>query len=100
LATLTGDKLKKLKFIQDLPYVELIEAHKIIDKGADVALLYFWFNLLKCNYKILPEMAVQKEVVHYTNLYPTWEGEIINWFNDYLDRVKAYDPNYSVKRTA
>lgn len=97
---MSKDEMKKLNFIRELPYDELIEAHKVIERGGTVALLYFWYNLHKCHYKVLPVEMVEKQTVWYTNLFPEWEGEIINWFNSYLDKMKAYDANYNAKRTA
>jgi hypothetical protein len=84
---MSKDEMKKLNFIQALPYADMLEAHKIIEKGADVALLYFWYNLHQNNYRALFQLVdVQKQADYYCNRNPDFKTEITTWFNDYQRR--------------
>ncbi len=82
-------ELMRLPFMKGLHYEELLVAQGLVENDADLALLYFWYNLKTAMYwPCFTEEMVQKEVVYYTNMYPAFEGAIIDWFNDYLETVK------------
>lgn len=86
---MTKTELRKLPFLQGMPYDDLLIAHGLIENEADVALIYFWYNLRNAfYYPCFTVEMVQKEVVYYTNRNPYFEGAIIDWFNDYLKLTK------------
>lgn len=89
-ADLKPDEMKKLNFIRTLPYSLLLEAHKIIDKGADISLLYFWFNLTQGNYyPLFKVIDVEKQCVYYCERNPAFETDILSWFKYYEQLIKS-----------
>jgi hypothetical protein len=95
---MTKDKMKALNIIRQLPTPEMMEAHKVIEKGVDIALLYFWFNLRYTHYyPLFSNEAVQEQAEYFANRNPEFVNEIIDWFNDYLQRIKNYATDTKAK---
>lgn len=89
-AHMSPAEMKKLNFIQSLPYDVLVEAHKIIERGADVALLYFWFNLTQGNYyPAFKIIQVEEQVLYYIHRNPEFEKDILSWFHSYEQIIKT-----------
>jgi hypothetical protein len=95
-ARMSKEEMRHLNFISSLPYPELVIAHKIIDRGPDTALLYFWFNLFKGHYFPLFSLDdVQKVAEYFSKKYPDWKESINTWFHDYQT---TYAPYYSTQK--
>jgi len=91
------DQILKLSFIKELTYQERLEAERIIDKGADVALFYFWYNLIRAHYHpVFTDEMVEKQARYFADRNPDFEHEIIDWFNRYNDKVKTYATSSSI----
>lgn len=92
-------KLKRLQFIKALPYDELLQAHKIIERGCDKPLLVLWYNLFKLHYFRVCTLETVKDTVElYINRYPEFAGDIKNWFENYYNKIKAiYDAQSNAK---
>jgi len=81
--------LKRKNFIRSLPYEELKIAHRIIEKGVDYPLLYFWYNLRQLNYWpcfTITDVSIQ--VLYYVERNPDFEEDILEWFNIYDKATK------------
>lgn len=55
----------------------------LIHRGADAALLLFWFNLITGAYSHFPIHCVMNDVMHYIERYPEFENDITLWFQTF-----------------
>jgi hypothetical protein len=81
-------QLKKMGIIQGLNAIKQMEAERIIDMGADVNLIYFWYNLGKAYY--YPNFSldeVHKQALYYKGRYPSMEPAINEWVHCYEIRT-------------
>lgn len=65
-----------------------LHAERLIERGADAALILFWLNLITGLYSHLPMPQVMAEVMHYIERDPAFEDDIINWFLTFEDITK------------
>lgn len=72
--------------LMSIPEIARQPAHRktvvlgLIERGADAALLLFWHNLITGAYSHFPIAMVMKDVMHYIEIYPQFEADILNWF--------------------
>lgn len=72
-----------------IPEIALLPAHRktfvlsLIHRGADAALLLFWFNLVTGAYSHFPIHCVMNDVVNYIQRYPQFEDDITLWFQTF-----------------
>ena len=91
---MTKYQLKHLSWVRNLPYPELLEAHKIIERGADVALLYFWFNLTHGMYwPTFKLIDVEAQAMYYCQRDPMFMDDIVKWFQVYEGIAKIKEEN-------
>jgi hypothetical protein len=85
-------KLRKLPILQKLPYIEIQEAHRIIDKGADVQLLFFWLNLKADKYhEYFDIKSVGRQAEYFAAKFPDLNGEIVQWITKYTEHRKTVE---------
>jgi len=101
----TLEKLKEklhtthLETVRNLPYDDMGAAISLIDRGADKALLYFWFNLKTGCYDWMPQEILEADVERMKKLYPSFRGEIDLWVNKFIihgatKKIRSQNPNY------
>ena len=88
-ATMTKPEMRGLRILRDLTYPQRLEADAIINKGADVALLYFWFNLKFQHYRAHPLIDVAKQVRYYQTRDPEFADAIWKWYQEYEGKNEA-----------
>ena len=84
----TQQHLKQMGMIQGLDADKQLEAGRIIDMGADISLIYFWYNLGKAYF--YPNFSldeVHQQVVYYKDKYPSMKKEITEWVRGYEARI-------------
>ena len=87
-------KLRKLPVIQKLPQIEAAEAYRIIDKGADLQLLYFWINLKADKYhQHFDIKSVIRQAEYFIEKFPDLNNEIVNWITKYTENRKKTETN-------
>lgn len=78
------NKVRNADFLSELEYSDRLEAERIIDKGAEVALLHFWFNLITGKYfGLLPLEKVWIDADRFSKKYPEFAEDILKWFRRY-----------------
>lgn len=83
-------KLKRLSFIRALPYEDLLQAHKLIERGCDHPLLFLWYNLFKTHYYPVCSLEKVNDTVQlYIDRYPEFASDIKKWFESYTNKIKA-----------
>jgi hypothetical protein len=85
--------------VKGIPYEDIGSAIAIVRRGADKALLYFWFNLKSGNYNWMPEELVLTDVKRMVLTYPTWRNEIEMWYTKYIvngtKKIRSHHSNYT-----
>jgi len=80
-------KLRKLPILQTLPYIEIAEAHRYIDKGADLQLIYFWINLNQDKFHpFFDTKGVMEQAEYFMNKFPNLSDDIVKWFTKYAEQ--------------
>lgn len=81
--------LKKAGVLKGLSYEQLLQVNYLVEKGADVALIYFWFNLLRRHYHPnFTPFQVARQSVFYMHRDPTFADDIAQWYNSYIKAIR------------
>jgi hypothetical protein len=72
-------RLRKLPFITCLPYDLQVQATKLIQAGADEALLHFWHNVVNGCYKEFPASVLEVDIQRFKEHYPGFADQIDSW---------------------
>ena len=79
-------RLLQLGYIVELQYEEKMQALKLIQRGADASLLYFWFNVTHGNYSMLPDAVLYKDAERMVKQYPSFAENIQAWVNPIISK--------------
>jgi hypothetical protein len=92
-------KLRTLPILKTLPQIEAAEAYRIIDKGADLQLLYFWLNLKQDKYhEHFNIKSVIKQATYFTEKFPDLNDEIVKWVTRYTEHRKTTETNELIQK--
>lgn len=71
------DKLSllQLPFIASMDYTHKLKAQSLIERGAPLPALYFWYNLQAGHYKCLPERVLVFDLEYYGRNYPEFKED-------------------------
>lgn len=72
-------RLRKLPFIKALPYELMVEATKLIQRGADETLLHFWRDLKYRAYNGKPASVLEKATAAMKKKHPAFADDIDRW---------------------
>lgn len=93
----TDNPLHRIPEMASLPYHRKLIAQSLIERGADVALLLFWFNLITQAYSHFPIHCVMSDVVTYMQRYPAFAEDITNWFQTFESANNQLKPMHDGK---
>lgn len=71
--------LLRLEFIADLPYEDKLKAQGLINRGADMPLLYYWYNFTHGCYNNLPQVVKERDIESAKLKYPDFSDDIDKW---------------------
>ena len=86
----------RASIIRDLPTHRKIKAWEYAYRGADLALLYMWHNLINGNYLNYCDTLVMEQVMYYIKRNPTFESDLIQWFQTH-EQLKKDEKNNRIK---
>jgi hypothetical protein len=93
------EKLRNLPILKTLPKIEVAEAHRIIAKGADLQLLYFWINLKADKYhQHFNIKSVIRQATYFAEKFPDLNDEIVKWITKYTERRKIIETNELIQK--
>jgi hypothetical protein len=90
-------RLLQLGYIAGLPYEEKMHALKLIQRGADASLLYFWFNVTHGNYKHLPDVVLYKDAHRMIRQFSAFRDDIQAWVNPIISKHFQITLDYGYK---
>lgn len=71
--------ISSLPFFKELDYNDVLEVERLRERGADVTLVYFWFNITHGSYRLLHRAVLERDRIKFIHHYPTFEQDIIAW---------------------
>ena len=72
-------RLRRLPFLLTMTFDQQVEATKMIQAGADEALLHFWYNIITGCYKTFPASVLEVDIQRFKERYPAFAEQIDSW---------------------